>query len=109
MQSFDSDEDDIGSGDRGSVVPHMDGLDDPGNDLAILGSRKKAGSLRKAPQAPKRFKSSYILFFMAKQQEIKNSIGPNAGVSTELRSQVPFSFTRLTNHHLTRRPLLQNR
>mmetsp|Transcript_26414 Transcript_26414/g.47903 ORF Transcript_26414/g.47903 Transcript_26414/m.47903 type:complete len:364 (+) Transcript_26414:341-1432(+) len=37
--------------------------------------KKRDGStLRKAPQAPKRFKSSYICFFMAKQQEIKESL-----------------------------------
>jgi hypothetical protein len=37
--------------------------------------------LRKAPQAPKRFKSSYIMFFMAKQTEIKSELGPGAAVS----------------------------
>lgn len=36
--------------------------------------------LRKAPQAPKRFKSSYIMFFMAKQTEIKSELGPGAAV-----------------------------
>jgi len=36
---------------------------------------------RKAPQAPKRFKSSYILFFLSKQQEIKSSLGKGATVS----------------------------
>jgi len=44
--------------------------------------RKRDGSqLRKAPQAPKRFKSSYICFFMAKQQEIKDSLGSGATVT----------------------------
>ena len=44
--------------------------------------RKRDGSaLRKAPQAPKRFKSSYILFFVAKQEEIKAQLGPGASVS----------------------------
>jgi len=42
--------------------------------------KRDASSLRKAPQAPKRFKSSYILFFMAKQNEIKAKIGPKASV-----------------------------
>eukprot|EP00551_Chaetoceros_affinis_P020182 CAMPEP_0203717114 /NCGR_PEP_ID=MMETSP0092-20131115/1697_1 /ASSEMBLY_ACC=CAM_ASM_001090 /TAXON_ID=426623 /ORGANISM="Chaetoceros affinis, Strain CCMP159" /LENGTH=437 /DNA_ID=CAMNT_0050595877 /DNA_START=52 /DNA_END=1365 /DNA_ORIENTATION=- len=36
--------------------------------------------LRKAPQAPRRFKSSYILFFMAKQDEIKQVLPKGASV-----------------------------
>lgn len=45
--------------------------------------RKKRdnSSLRKAPQAPKRFKSSYICFFMAKQPEIKDQLGEKATVT----------------------------
>ena len=47
------------------------------------GSKKKRdnSSLRKAPQAPKRFKSSYICFFMAKQPEIKEELGEKATVT----------------------------
>jgi hypothetical protein len=47
------------------------------------GSKKKrdATALRKAPQAPKRFKSSYICFFMAKQPEIKGELGDSATVT----------------------------
>lgn len=48
------------------------------------GSNKKkrdSSSLRKAPQAPKRFKSSYICFFMAKQPEIKNELGDKSTVT----------------------------
>jgi len=36
--------------------------------------RRDGSSLRKAPQAPKRFKSSYILFFMEKQEKIKSEL-----------------------------------
>lgn len=43
--------------------------------------RKRESTLRKAPGAPKRFKSSYILFFMAHRDEIKNELGANASVS----------------------------
>lgn len=46
-------------------------------------SKKKrdgSSSLRKAPGAPKRFKSSYILFFMEKQKEIKAELGDKASV-----------------------------
>lgn len=42
---------------------------------------RPGGALRKAPNAPKRFKSSYICFFMAKQSEIKNELGDQATVS----------------------------
>jgi len=43
--------------------------------------RKENPPLRKAPQAPKRFKSSYICFFMAKQPEIKAELGEKATVT----------------------------
>jgi hypothetical protein len=47
------------------------------------GKRKRdANALRKAPQAPKRFKSSYICFFMAKQPEIKADLGDSATVTS---------------------------
>lgn len=36
--------------------------------------KKKSRSLKKAPQAPKRFKSSYILFFIHVQEKIKKSL-----------------------------------
>lgn len=46
------------------------------------GKKKRDNStLRKAPQAPKRFKSSYICFFMAKQPEIKEELGDKATVT----------------------------
>lgn len=37
--------------------------------------KRESGTLRKAPNAPKRFKSSYICFFMAKQPAIKEELG----------------------------------
>ena len=48
--------------------------------------KKREGTLRKAPQAPKRFKSSYIIFFMAKQEEIKK------GLNSSGSSVSPFCF-----------------
>lgn len=49
---------------------------------ARKGRKKRDSSiLRKAPNAPKRFKSSYICFFMAKQPEIKEELGQHASVS----------------------------
>ena len=44
-------------------------------------NKREGVGLRKAPGAPKRFKSSYILFFMAKQKEIKEELGEGASVS----------------------------
>jgi hypothetical protein len=41
----------------------------------------KAARIRKSPDAPKRFKSSYILFFMAKQASIKKELGEGAHIS----------------------------
>ena len=54
------------------------------NPTAKPAKKKRDGpsSLRKAPGAPKRFKSSYILFFMEKQKEIKAELGEKASVST---------------------------
>ena len=43
--------------------------------------KRDSAALRKAPQAPKRFKSSYICFFMAKQPEIKEELGDKATVT----------------------------
>jgi len=43
--------------------------------------KRDSTTLRKAPQAPKRFKSSYICFFMAKQPEIKEELGDKASVT----------------------------
>jgi hypothetical protein len=43
--------------------------------------KRDAAALRKAPNAPKRFKSSYICFFMAKQPIIKEQLGDQATVT----------------------------
>jgi HMG (high mobility group) box len=43
--------------------------------------RRDTASLRKAPNAPKRFKSSYICFFVAKQPLIKAELGDQAAVT----------------------------
>lgn len=42
---------------------------------------RDAVQLRKAPQAPKRFKSSYICFFQVNQPKIKKEMGPEATVT----------------------------
>lgn len=47
-------------------------------------NKREGVGLRKAPGAPKRFKSSYILFFMSKQSEIKLELGSRASVSDHL-------------------------
>jgi hypothetical protein len=45
----------------------------------------KTPQFRKAPLAPKRFKSSYICFFVAKQGEIKAELGPSSNVASVSR------------------------
>jgi len=52
-----------------------------GSPKRSLKKKRGASQLRKAPQAPKRFKSSYICFFMAKQPEIKEELGDRATVT----------------------------
>jgi hypothetical protein len=42
--------------------------------------KRDVTTMRKAPQAPKRFKSSYICFFTSKQPEIKGTLGDKATV-----------------------------
>jgi hypothetical protein len=42
--------------------------------------KRDVHAMRKAPQAPKRFKSSYIFFFTSKQSEIKEILGDKATV-----------------------------
>ena len=60
--------------------------------------RKENAVLRKAPQAPKRFKSSYICFFMAKQPEIKAMLGDKATVTELSRRSAEMWYV----HGLTR-------
>jgi len=45
------------------------------------GSKRDPNVFRKAPQAPKRFKSSYIFFFTEKQAKIKEELSPDATVT----------------------------
>ena len=52
------------------------------NIVSTAGKRKGNSALRKAPQAPKRFKSSYILFFIHEQVNIQTELGGKASVRT---------------------------
>lgn len=65
--------------------------------------RKDTSQLRKAPQAPKRFKSSYICFFMAKQPEIKEELGDKATV-TEISKRSAEMWYVFTQHGFTSSP-----
>jgi hypothetical protein len=74
----------------GKLAPETDHVEDAGeaDESDSVSSSPKRGkkkrdhsTLRKAPQAPKRFKSSYICFFMAKQPEIKDELGEKATVT----------------------------
>jgi len=46
---------------------------------------RDVNTMKKAPQAPKRFKSSYILYFTAKQDQIKKELGSEASASDVAR------------------------
>ncbi|GAX22157.1 high mobility group protein B4 [Fistulifera solaris] len=77
----------LGNGDELSVIEESEdaGVDDietlPLQDNKTK-KKRKGPALRKAPQAPKRFKSSYICFFMAKQSEIKKELGESASIES---------------------------
>jgi hypothetical protein len=43
-----------------------------------LKGKKKESFTKKAPGAPKRFKSSYILFFIQSQEKIKKELPPGS-------------------------------
>jgi len=64
-----------------ALPPQMMHFED--HSVQKKGARKgrQTVTLRKAPNAPKRFKSSYICFFMAKQPEIKKELGDEGTVS----------------------------
>ena len=64
--------------------------------------KKRKTSMRKAPQAPKRFKSSYILFFLHVQVKIQDELGGKVSVRILFNSIIflkdkPFSCT---HHHI---------
>jgi hypothetical protein len=74
---FKQEEDHIGE------IDTMHGDGEESIPSAKKGKKKRDSStFRKAPQAPKRFKSSYICFFMAKQPVIKAELGENANVTS---------------------------
>jgi hypothetical protein len=58
----------------------LDTNDSP--DLGWEGSSltKKRRTLKKAPEAPKRFKSAYICFVMEKMDQMKQAAGPDVKV-----------------------------
>lgn len=87
-------------------------IDDP--PLNLSKKKRDVPRIRKPPEAPKRFKSSYILFFMAKQKEIKEELGEGASVSACFMSKIPvriwmwnvddaiYSFFRYNSIHVTK-------
>lgn len=64
-----------------AVAPPPTRTEEPPTSQRRKNKKRDATTLRKAPQAPKRFKSSYICFFMAKQPEIKEELGDKASVT----------------------------
>lgn len=57
--------------------------------------KKKQAPFKKAPQAPKRFKSSYIYYSQAKHKEARNEIGADAKV-TDVAKKVAQSWKCLS-------------
>lgn len=63
--------------------------------MSICNSVKRKKALRKAPHAPKRFKSAYIYFIMDKMEELRSS----AGESLKVNSREKMSTGLMVNHH----------
>lgn len=62
------------------IIPPSNNISHKAPSTSNSKPKRKRDGLRKAPGAPKRFKSSYIMFFMAKQDEIKSELGKGASV-----------------------------
>ena len=62
------------------MVDHF--LEPDDEPVAKKSKKNNKLALRKAPNAPKRFKSSYICFFMAKQSIIKEELSKDATVTS---------------------------
>lgn len=60
-----------------------------------------SSGFEKDPNAPKRFKSSYICFSVAKQQEIKEMLGPDAKV-TDVAKKIAESWKNLSSEDRTK-------
>jgi hypothetical protein len=69
-------------------------LDHPEGDASWEGSSvasKKRKTLKKAPDAPKRFKSAYICFVMQKMEGMKKAAGTEAKVCGHHSGSILFS------------------
>lgn len=66
----------------------------------VTGEKRPSKALRKNPKAPKRFKSSYICFFVSKQKEIKREIGQDASVSNSFNLFVIHNVISTFNNSL---------
>lgn len=65
--------------------------------MSICNSVKRKKALRKAPHAPKRFKSAYIYFIMDKMEELRSSAGESLKVTRHSREKISTE----TNYHPT--------
>jgi len=54
--------------------------------MSICNSVKRKKALRKAPLAPKRFKSAYIYYIMDKMEEVRSSAGESLKVGRKIPS-----------------------
>eukprot|EP01036_Dinobryon_divergens_P022251 gene22251-30493_t len=62
--------------------------------MSICNSVKRKKALRKAPHAPKRFKSAYIYFIMDKMEELRSSAGESLKV-TDMMKQLAVMWNSL--------------
>jgi hypothetical protein len=97
------------------VDEHIVPVEEDESGESISGSPKRAykkkrdgSQLRKAPQAPKRFKSSYICFFMAKQPDIKEELGAKATVTEISKRSAEMWYVVSVDRPFTVRPKLSN-
>jgi hypothetical protein len=70
--------------------------EDEGTSICNGVKRKKA--LRKAPHAPKRFKSAYIYFIMDKMEELRSSAGESLKVRMKCQFQRENLCSTLNTH-----------
>jgi hypothetical protein len=86
-----------GNSDEGDEMVMVGESAEEDEGMSICNSVKRKKALRKAPHAPKRFKSAYIYFIMDKMEELRSSAGESLKVG---RTQ----FQRIIFHRFDSEP-----
>jgi hypothetical protein len=75
------------------IFDEQDGKNDQDNDTEV-GSKpiRRKRLLKKAPDAPKRFKSAYICFVTERMDDVKKSLPPDVKVS-EMQAFPRFNYS----------------